>query len=61
MNEVTVTLKGEDSSFRKKYLVYEEFKMVYDDPIIVSLIDKTKKEFNGVVEGIKVRALLVVE
>lgn len=61
MVEVTVSLKGEDSTYKQKFLVYEEFKMQHDDPIILELIKETKQQCTMKIEDVKVRAVMQVE
>lgn len=54
--EVTVSLKGEEQSYKKKYLCYEQATISQSDPIIRELIEDAKKEIKFEVEEIKIRA-----
>lgn len=54
--EVTVHLKGEDQSYRKKYLCYEEATINQTDPIIREFIEDARKEVKFDVEEIRVKA-----
>lgn len=53
--EVTVSVKGSDQSFKKKYLSYEEAYICQEDPIIKSLIEDAKKECKFEIEEVTVR------
>lgn len=54
--ELTVHLKGEDQSYRKKYLCYEQATISQTDPIIREMIEEAKKEVKFEVEEIRVKA-----
>lgn len=54
--EVTVLLKGEEQSYRKKFLCYEVATISQTDPIIRELIEDAKKEVKFDVEEIQIRA-----
>lgn len=58
--ELTVILKDEARSYREKFLVYEDFSMLPDDPLINMCVEKAKKNFDGEPEDIQVRVLMVV-
>ena len=57
---VTITLKGEDSTFRKEFNCYDVFSIDYEDKTLMSMIQQTKKEWKGQAEEvvINVRAYL---
>lgn len=59
--EVTVSIKGEDSTFKQKFLVYEDFHMKHDDPIIIGLIKETQDQCKIIPEDIKIRALVQIQ
>lgn len=59
--ELTVSLKGEDSSYKHKFLVYEEFIMQPDDPVIIDYIKQAKENAKFEIEDIKIRAMLQVQ
>ena len=54
--EVTIFLKGEDQSYKRKFLCYEESFISQDDPIIKDLIESCKKECKFEIEEVKVKA-----
>jgi len=58
--ELTVILKDEARSYREKFLVYEDFCLQPEDPMINMCIEKAKKNFDGEPEYIQVRVLMVV-
>lgn len=61
--ELTVTCKDSDSSYKQKFLVYEDFKMNLDDPVIKAYVQAAKENFNSESDDIdiKVRCLMVVQ
>lgn len=54
--EVTVSIKGDDQSFKKKFLIYEEATMSHEDPVIAGLIEDAKKECKFGIDEIVVKA-----
>lgn len=59
--ELTVSLKGEDSTYKKKFLLYDEFIMKYDDPTIIDCIKQAKDDARIEVDDIKIRTNLQVQ
>lgn len=59
--ELTVSLKGEDSTYKQKFLVYEEFQMKYDDPLIKDHIEQAQALAKFEIEDIKITAKLQVQ
>jgi hypothetical protein len=53
--EIMILVKGEDQSYRKKHLVYEEMRMSHEDPIVKSLIEDAKKECKFEIDEIIVK------
>lgn len=62
--ELTVSIKTEDATFKKKFLLYEGYYLDHRDPVIRRCIDECLAELKGVVESdditIKVRASLEI-
>lgn len=56
--EITITLKGEEQSFKKKFLEYNRIVLEKTDPIIRELIEDCKKECKFDIEEIRIRASL---
>ena len=56
MIELTVTIKGEDSTFRQKSLVYETVVFNENDPIIKNHVEEALNNFNQIPEDTKIRA-----
>ena len=54
--ELTVTIKGDDSSFKKKYLIYEKATMSHEDPFVKECIIDAKSECKFEIDEIVVRA-----
>lgn len=60
MIELTVTVKGEDSTFRQKFLIYDDVIMTRDDPIIKDCIEQALATAQIEPESIKIRTIMVV-
>lgn len=60
VKEVSVTIKGEESTFKQKFLIYDEFAMNEKDPVIKACVDQALANSKVVPDDIKVRALLVL-
>lgn len=56
--EVTVVIKGTDSTYRQKFLVYEEFMVEPGSPVLKSLILDAQEAYKGEVEEIKIRVAM---
>ena len=54
--ELTVTIKGTDSTYKQKFLIYETVTMSDECPSVKECIEEVKKDYKGDVEEIKVRA-----
>ena len=61
MIELTVTVKGEESSYKQKFLCYELVTMSLDDPIIKDCVAQALANSKIEPEDIKIRVLMVVE
>jgi hypothetical protein len=61
MTELTVILKDSDRTYRQKFLIYETYSMVEDDPIIMACIVEAKKSFEGDPETIQIKVHLEVQ
>ena len=59
--ELTVSLKGEDSTYKQKFLLYDTFQMKHDDKTILDCIREAKENARMEVEDIKIRALIQVK
>ena len=58
--ELTVTIKGEDRTYKQKFLLYEEFKWDENDTVIKQCVDEALLSAKIEPDDIKVRALLVL-
>lgn len=45
--EVTITIKGEDCTFKKKFLCYEEIRATQECAELTKMVDQAKFEFKG--------------
>lgn len=59
--ELTVSIKGDDSTYKQKFLIYEDFNMKHDDPIIQDCIKQSLEIAKIIPEDIKIRAMLQVQ
>ncbi len=58
--ELTVTIKGDEQTYKQKFLLYDEYQMNEEDPIVKKCIDEALANAKIEPDDIKVRALLVV-
>lgn len=58
--ELTVSIKDEEKTLKKKFLIYETFQVKDDDPIIKSCIDETLKNFSSQPSKIVVKINLLI-
>ena len=56
--ELTVTIKGSESSYKQKFLVYEKFTWSEHDPVIKQCVDEALANAKIEPENIKVRSLI---
>jgi len=61
MLELTVVIKGEDSSYKQKHLIYDDVIMTPDDPKIKELIDLALQNAKIIPETIKIKTNMVVQ
>jgi hypothetical protein len=61
MNELTVILKDSDRTYRQKFLIYENYSVSDDDPVIRMCIEEAKKNFEGEPENIQVKIHLEIQ
>jgi len=54
-SEVTVILKGEDSTFRKEFNCYDSIRISEDCPNLRKMVDQAKYEFKGIPEEINLK------
>ena len=58
--ELTVTVRGEERSYKQQFLLYEDFGWNEEDPIIKQCVEEALSNAKIEPEDIKVRALLVL-
>jgi len=58
--ELTVTVKGEDSTFKQKFLIYDDFVMNENDPVIKNHVEEALANAKIEPDDIKVRCLMVM-
>jgi len=60
MSELTVILKDSDRTCRQKFLVYENYTVSADDPVIIACMQEAKKSFEGQPETIQIKIHLEI-
>jgi hypothetical protein len=60
-SELTVTVKDDEKTLRKKYLIYETFTTDEEDPIIKDRIKETLDNFDGEPDDITVNIKLEIQ
>jgi hypothetical protein len=61
ISEVTVIIKDDEKSLRKKHLIYEAYCVDEHDPIIASCLRETEKEFEGEATDIQIKITMTVK
>jgi hypothetical protein len=61
MNELTVILKDSDRTYRQKFLIYEQYTVSDNDPVIRMCINEAKKNFEGEPENIEIKIHLEIQ
>jgi hypothetical protein len=59
--EITVILKDDERTYRQKFLMYEDFTMNHEDPVIKICIESARKNFEGEPDDIQIRVLMVLK
>lgn len=58
--ELTITIKDDERTHKTKHLLYVQYTLQPDDPLIKELIGKALQDFNGEPTDVKVKASLTV-
>ena len=61
MNELTVILKDSDRTYRQKFLVYKDYTVSENDPVIINCIQEAKKSFEGDPDMIQIKIHLEIQ
>lgn len=61
VSEITVSIKDEEKTLKKKFLIYEPFMVSENDTTIKSCIEDTVKDFSSDPDKIKVRINMLIE
>lgn len=61
VSELTVTIKDEEKTLRKKFLLYETYTVDDNDSTIKNCVEETRNEFQGEPDGIKVSITMEIE
>ncbi len=60
-SELTVVVKNEEKKQTTKHLIYEDYQVRYDDPIIANCIQEAVKQFGQEPDDIKVKIALEIQ
>lgn len=58
--ELIVTIKGDERTLKRDFLLYEPITFIENDPIIQKCVKESLEEFKGEADDIKIRALMVL-
>ena len=61
MSELTVILKDESRTYRQKFLIYDLYSILHQDPKILECIELAKKNFEGEPDDIIIRINFVFQ
>lgn len=60
VTELTVTLKGEDTNFKKKFALYKKYEVTSMDPVILECIAEARREANFEPDDISIRIFMQI-
>ncbi len=60
-SELTVIIKDEEKTLRKTFLMYDAYKVSYEDPNIKACIEETLNNFDGEPSHITVKIQLEIQ
>ena len=60
-SELSVTVKNEEKRQTTNHLIYENYTVNEEDPIVKELIDQAVKEFNASVDAIRIKISMEVK
>jgi len=60
-SEVSIIVKNEEKRQTNKHLVYEDYQVKVDDPILAMFINEAIKEFNATPDSVKIKINMEVQ
>jgi hypothetical protein len=60
-SEISIIVKNEEKRMTSKHLIYEQYTVNTDDPIIAQLIDQAVKEFGSTPDSVKIKINMEVK
>lgn len=60
-SELSITVKNEEKRQTTNHLIYENYTVNEEDPIVKELIDQAVKEFNASVDAIRIKISMEVK
>ena len=61
MSELTVILKDEERTYRHKFIIYENYTVTHDDPVILQCIDEAMKNFEGIPDEVQIKIHMEIQ
>jgi hypothetical protein len=55
MSKLTVILKDSERTYRHNFVIYKQYSVSDDDPVILACIEEAKKSFEGEPESVQVK------
>ena len=59
-SEITVIVKDDEKTLRIKHLIYDDYTISEDDPVIKECVDSTVKQFDGDATDIQIKINMTV-
>jgi hypothetical protein len=60
-SELSVIVKNDEKRQTTKHLIYEDYQVKYDDPIIAKCIEEAVKQFNAEPDDIKLKITMEIQ
>ena len=60
-SELTVVIKSEDRTYRQKFLIYEQYTVSEDDPVINACKQEARKQFDGQPDSVQIKIHMEME
>jgi len=61
VSELTVIVKDSERTFRMKHLIYDDYSVNDNDPIIKKCVDDTLVQFHGEPESVNIKISLEIQ
>lgn len=61
MKEVTVSIKNSEQTYKEKFLIYDNFSLDQNDPIVKNCVEEAISHFKGEIEKIVLRVRMDIQ